>query len=245
MTGTEPSRGDLLDLAYPYAMDAVAEIERRHIDDRVATADSRTAAAFAAAVHGIRETLAALSVTAAVNPPPTLESKILRAIDDSGPDSRRRGGDLRRLSGRRRAIRLVVVAAVAIGAGAGAVVVADRIAGSHVEPVAGDQILRQPDARSRLIELPVGGTLTVRTSDRLAAVAVGFDAVPPPPPGQSYQLWVVSATGAARSAGVLTTMPTLDVTTEFAPADVLALTIEPAQGSPRPTSARLAVVPLD
>ncbi|MGW4326928.1 anti-sigma factor [Nocardia sp. NPDC004573] len=244
MTGTEPCRADLLDLAYPYAMDAVAEIERRHIDHRLATADSGTAAAFAAAVHGVRETLAALSATAAVNPPPTLEAKILRAIDDSGPDPRHCGGDLRRLSGRRRAIRLALAAAVAIGAGVGAVVVADRVAGSHVEPVAGDQILRQPDARSRSIELPVGGTLTVSTSDRLGAVTVGFDAVPPPPPGRSYQLWVVSATGAARSAGVLTTMPPLGVTTEFAPADVLALTIEPAPGSPRPTSARLAVVPL-
>ncbi|MEU2037275.1 anti-sigma factor [Nocardia niwae] len=244
MTGTEPCRGDLLDLAYPYAMDAVAEIERRHIDHRLATADSGTAAAFAAAVHGVRETLAALSASAVVNPPPTLESKILRAIDDSCPDPRRRGGELPRLSGRRRLVRLAVAAAVVIGAGAGAVVVADRIAGSHVEPAAADQILRQPDARSRLIELPVGGTLTVRTSDRLGAVAVTFDAVPAPPPGQSYQLWVVSATGAARSAGVLTTVPPLGVASEFAPADVLALTIEPAQGSPRPTSPRLAVVPL-
>ncbi|WP_280245212.1 RskA family anti-sigma factor [Nocardia abscessus] len=85
MTDTQPCRADLLDLAYPYAMDAVAEIECRRIENRLAGADSATAAAFAAAVHGIRETLAALSAAEAVDPPPTLESKILRAIDDSCP----------------------------------------------------------------------------------------------------------------------------------------------------------------
>ncbi|MFD8245750.1 hypothetical protein [Nocardia sp. NPDC059691] len=91
MTGAEPCRANLLDLAYPYAMDAVAEIERRRIENRVATAESGTAAAFVGAVRRIRDTLAALSATAAVNPPPTLESKILRAIDDSSPSADQRG----------------------------------------------------------------------------------------------------------------------------------------------------------
>ncbi|MEU6827038.1 hypothetical protein ABZ894_00140 [Nocardia beijingensis] len=112
MTGTQPCRMDLVDLAYPYAMDAVAEIERRRIENRLATVDSGTAAAFAAVVRRIRETLAALSVTAAVNPPPTLESKILRAIDDSGPDRRRRRGAPSEMSGLRRLARVVM----AIGA---------------------------------------------------------------------------------------------------------------------------------
>ncbi|MGK8522754.1 RskA family anti-sigma factor [Nocardia asteroides] len=80
MTDTAPCRADLLDLAYPYAMDAVAEIERRRIENRVDHADSDTATAFAAAVRGIRETLAALSAAEAVNPPPTLEARILGAM---------------------------------------------------------------------------------------------------------------------------------------------------------------------
>lgn len=112
MTGTQPCRTDLVELAYPYAMDAVAEIERRRIENRLAMADSGTAAAFAAVVRRIRETLAALSATAAMNPPPTLESKILRAIDDSGPDPGRRRGASSERSGLRRLARVVV----AIGA---------------------------------------------------------------------------------------------------------------------------------
>ncbi|MFE7744959.1 anti-sigma factor domain-containing protein [Nocardia sp. NPDC057455] len=243
MTGTESPRADLLDLAYPYAMDAVAEIERRRIENRLAKADSGTAAAFAAGVHGIRETLAALSATAAVNPPPTLESKILRAIDDSRPCARRRRGDLREILVRRRLARLVMAAAVTVAAGAGAVVVAERVAGSHAAAVTADQILGQPDAYSRVIDLSVGGTLTVSTSDRLGAVAVIFDAVPAPPRGRAYQLWVVSA-GAVRSAGVLTGVPPTGVATRFDPADVIAVTLEPAKGSPRPTSPQIAAVTL-
>ncbi|UGT66947.1 hypothetical protein LTT66_27395 [Nocardia gipuzkoensis] len=101
MTDSEPCRADLLDLAYPYAMDAMAEIERRRIENRLARADSGTAAAFAGAVRGIRETLAALSAAGAVEPPRTLESKILRAIEDSCPPPRR-GRDLRQIVQRRR-----------------------------------------------------------------------------------------------------------------------------------------------
>ncbi|MEU1993690.1 anti-sigma factor [Nocardia gamkensis] len=240
MTGTETSRADLLDLAYPYAMDAVAEIERRRIENRLAKTDSGTAAAFTAAVYGIRETLAALSATAAVNPPPTLESKILGAIDDSRPGARRR----RETLARRRVARLVVAAAVVVAAGAGAVVVAERIAASHAAAVTADQVSRQPDARSRVIELSVGGTLTVSISDRLGAVAVTFDAVPAPPPGRGYQLWVVSSAGTPRSAGVSTGVPQAGVATGIDSTDILAVTIEPANGSPRPTSPQIAAVTL-
>ncbi|WP_063052831.1 anti-sigma factor [Nocardia arthritidis] len=240
MTGTEFPRADLLDLAYPYAMDAVAEIERRRIENRLVKADSGTAAAFAAAVHGIRETLAALSATAAVNPPPTLESKILGAIDDSRPGARRRREVLRH----RRLARLMVAAAVAVTAGVGAVVVAERNAGSHAVAVTAEQVSRQPDARSRVIELSGGGTLTVHTCARLGAVAVTLDAVPAPPPGRAYQLWVVSSAGTPRSAGVLTGVPQAGVATGFDPADVLAVTIEPAKGSPRPTSPQIAAITL-
>ncbi|WP_280242664.1 anti-sigma factor [Nocardia abscessus] len=244
MTDTEPCRADLLDLAYPYAMDAVAEIERRRIDNRLAGADSGTAAAFAAAVHGIRETLAALSAAEAVEPPPTLESKILRAIDDSCPPTRRRGRDLRQIVRRRRLVRMAVAAAVVIGAGAGTVVVAERISGSHATPITAERILGQPDSRTRVVELPVGGTLRVSASNRLAAAAVIFDAVPAPPPGHAYQLWVVSSAGTARSAGVLTTVPPSVVATGLDRADVVAVTIEPANGSPRPTAPRIASVAL-
>ncbi|MEU7629718.1 hypothetical protein AB0C34_06985 [Nocardia sp. NPDC049220] len=124
MTESVRPHVDLLDLAYPYAMDAMADIERRSIENRVAKSDSMTAAAFAATVRRVEETLAALTVIDAVNPPPTLESKILRRLDQStchtGSDQRvRTVGRMPRLS------RLVLAAAV-IGA-AGAVAITEWI----------------------------------------------------------------------------------------------------------------------
>ncbi|WP_194833308.1 anti-sigma factor [Nocardia sp. XZ_19_369] len=74
---------DLLDLAYPYAMDAVAELERRSIEHRLREADPVTVDAFAAIVFGVRETLAALTVLDATAPPAELETTLLRALDES------------------------------------------------------------------------------------------------------------------------------------------------------------------
>ncbi|WP_327118233.1 anti-sigma factor [Nocardia sp. NBC_01730] len=243
MTETGQPQADLLDLAYPYALDAVAEIERRSIENRVATADSVTAIAFAATVHRVRETLTALSVPAAVNPPPTLESKVLQALDQSTgrarPEQRGKAvvGRVPRLA------RLAVAAAVVAVVGAGAVVIAERTIGDHAVRFTAEQILVQPDSRSHVAQLPGGGTLTVSTSARLGAVAVRFEAVPAPPSGQAYQLWLVTS-GVPRSAAVLTTVPQAGVLTRFDPADILALTIEPASGSAHPTSPPLAAVAL-
>ncbi|WP_406277980.1 anti-sigma factor [Nocardia sp. NBC_00881] len=242
MTETGQPHTDLLDLAYPYAMDAVAEIERRSIENRVAKADSVTAIAFAATVHRVRETLTALSMSEAVNPPPTLESKVLQALDQStghAPPERRGTA----VVGRVPRLAWLAVAAVVAGVGAGGVVIAERTIGNHAVRFTAEQILVQPDSRSHVAQLPGGGTLTVRTSARLEAVAVTFEAVPAPPPGQAYQLWLVSS-GVPRSAAVLTTVPQAGVLTRFDPADILAVTIEPAGGSAHPTSPRLAAVAL-
>ncbi|MGQ4599027.1 anti-sigma factor [Nocardia sp. R6R-6] len=253
MTDIEQTRTDLLDLAYPYAMDAVAEIERRHIENRVANTDSGTAADFAAAVHRVRETLAAMSALDAVNPPPALEPKILRAIDEScagGRSGRRHGA--RSMSGRLsprsvfrrlpRVVRLAIAAVLIVGSGVGTVVIAERFTGLHAAPVTAEQILGQADSRSQVVKLAVGGTLTVSTSDGLRMAVVTFDAVPAPPPGRAYQLWVVSPVGAVRSAGLLTTVPSAGVSTRFDAADAFVVTIEPAKGSPHPTSPCIATV---
>ncbi|MFR9749988.1 anti-sigma factor domain-containing protein [Nocardia sp. 004] len=234
MTETEQSRADLLALAYPYAMDAVSEIERRHIENRVAKADSATVTEFTTAVRGGREMLAALSEIDAVAPPQALESKILQATHGSGDGSRpARPSLLARL-----------IAVLIAGMGMLAVLIAGRITEYRTEAVTAEQVLVQSDSRSRVLELPVGGTVTVNTSGRLGVVAVTFDAVPAPPPGQAYQLWMVSAEGTVRSAGLLTAVPQAGVSARFDPADIFSVTIEPEGGSPRPTSVSLAMLAL-
>jgi anti-sigma-K factor RskA len=69
--------------------------------------------------------------------------------------------------------------------------------------------------------------------------------MPAPPATRVYQLWLISVSG-ARSAGLLTatsagsTPPVL--TTDIQPGNHLGITIEPAGGSARPTSAQIAVL---
>jgi hypothetical protein len=56
--------------------------------------------------------------------------------------------------------------------------------------------------------------------------------MPAPPASRVYQLWLISVSG-ARSAGL---------TTDIQPGDHLGITIEPAGGSARPTTAPIAVL---
>ncbi|MFE7797542.1 hypothetical protein [Nocardia sp. NPDC057440] len=100
---------DLLDLAYPYALDAVDETGRRHIEERVANADAATAAAFATSVRAIHETLAVITILDESTPPPELAVRILRAVAKQTAEIARRRAEL---FGRRRSRRLLRSAAV-------------------------------------------------------------------------------------------------------------------------------------
>ncbi|WP_107656721.1 anti-sigma factor [Nocardia suismassiliense] len=327
---------DLLDLAYPYAMDAVAELERRSIEHRLREADPVTVDAFAAIVFGVRETLAALTVLDATAPPAELETTLLRALDEAAgaPGERRDGfqrsgeatgasdpgGDRlpwsgeaagmpgegpRRLpqvddqivgrdasgngfhssdaatdppgtarnpfrrgnpgdsgSGRNgfhqaeeaaanhkrfqrlRWLAAAVAVIVAIGAGVGVLV---NRAGDPGSPgLTAQLVLEQPDVTVKSVPVAGGGTLTVRTSARIAAATVSFESVSAPSPGRSYQVWLVPLGGKAQSATVLTELPSTGpaLVTRFDPVDTLAVTVEPSTGSPTPTGDTIASVNL-
>ncbi|RJO69452.1 hypothetical protein D5S18_30285 [Nocardia panacis] len=90
----------LLDLAYPYALDAVAEIERRHIESRLAAADPNIRYAFLEIVRTTREVLARLAVLYETRPPSRLESRVMAALDTRPVPPWRRGFGLFRLSSR-------------------------------------------------------------------------------------------------------------------------------------------------
>ncbi|WP_030524505.1 anti-sigma factor [Nocardia rhamnosiphila] len=73
--------GDLLDLAFPYALDAVDSAEGAEIEQRVRAADPATVRAFEGTVRDVREAMAALSVLDARTPPARIEARILAALD--------------------------------------------------------------------------------------------------------------------------------------------------------------------
>ncbi|MEV6559711.1 anti-sigma factor [Nocardia sp. NPDC051756] len=240
MTDPERPGTDLLDLAYPYAMDAVAELERRTIEHRLRDADQDTANAFAAIVSGVRETLAALTVLDATAPPATLEMTLLRALDEATGGT----GKSRNRFERMRWLAAAVAVVVAIGAGVGVVVY--RSTDSGPTGLTAQLVLEQPDVMVKSVPVAGGGTLTVRTSARIAAATVSFESVSAPPADHSYQVWLIPLGGTARSAAVMTELPASGpaMVTRFDAVDTLAITVEPVAGSPTPTGGVIASVNL-
>ncbi|MEV0249506.1 anti-sigma factor [Nocardia sp. NPDC050712] len=228
-------RSDLLELAYPYALDAVSESERRAIDRRRERADHRTAVRFDAAVAAVGETLAELTVFDSCPPPAELEVRLKAALDEL----------VRTDSGRCRSVfrldRLVAAAVLVLAFAAGVGFLVYRANG---EPLPGivsvAEIEIRSDARARTVPVTAGGELSIRSSESLRAAAVDFLAAAPPPPGHAYQIWLSQPGGAPRSAAVLDALPSTPVVIAFATLDTLAVTVEPAGGSPAPTTTPIA-----
>jgi anti-sigma-K factor RskA len=105
--------------------------------------------------------------------------------------------------------------------------------------------LTAPGARIVTSGTTVGGTVTAVVSTRNHEAVVTTAGMPVPPASRVYQLWLISVSG-ARSAGLMppgsagSTPPVL--TTDIQPGDHLGITIEPAGGSPRPTTAPIAML---
>jgi anti-sigma-K factor RskA len=96
---------------------------------------------------------------------------------------------------------------------------------------------------------PVGGALgsgVVRYNGRMGVLVYSAQ-LPAVPPGKSYQMWLMPATGSPISAGVLEKgshdvgsvwLADVPANTE---AKAFAVTVEPAGGGPRPTGAQVLV----
>ncbi|MEY8015218.1 anti-sigma factor domain-containing protein [Mycobacterium servetii] len=230
---TEPTEFELLELAAPYALDAVSDAERVDIERRVAAAPRPLAAAFEAEVRAIRETLAVASAAIAVEPPPRLRAATLAAAESPG----------KRRSGWRNAAVASAAAAIVVGAVAFGVGVLMR---PHPPATVAAQVLAAPDVRTVSRPLADGTATVVFSRDRNAGVLV-MNNVPPPSPGTVYQMWLLSAKGAT-SAGTMGTAAVAPSTTatlsNLGASTALAFTVEPGTGSAQPTGAILAELPL-
>lgn len=232
---TNPTDFELLELATPYALHAVSDAERAEIERRVAAAPAPIAAAFNEEVRAVHETMAALSPAATAEPPDRLRSAVLAATAPAAvPISRR---------SRWRTATFAAAAAVVVGLGAFGLGVVMRP--SPTQTVA-EQVLTAPDVRT--VSSPLGpGTATVVFShDRNAGVLV-MNNVPPPSPGTVYQMWLLGANGptSAGTMGTTAVTPSTRATLDnLGGSTALAFTVEPGTGSPQPTGAILAQLPL-
>ena len=230
---TEPTDFELLELATPYALHAMSDEEQANVDRRVAAAPSPVAAAFADEVRAVRETMAVVSVATATEPPAHLRTAALGAV---------KSRDWRQLSWRTAAF-VSAAAAVVVGAAAFGIGVLMRPA---TPSTVAEQVLAAPDVRTVSRPLANGTATVVFSRDRDAGVLV-MNNVPPPSPGTVYQMWLLGAKGPT-SAGTMSTAavaPSTKATlTNLGSSTALAFTVEPGAGSPQPTSAILAELPL-
>ena len=239
----EPTHEHLMTLATPYALHAVSADEERDIERQVADAPPLVARAFNEEVRAVRETMAVVSSSTAVDPPESLRDRLLAAVD--GPPSVVQvapGASAR--SGRWRGAALAAAAAVVVGLGAVGVGFAIR---PEVRESAAEQIFDAPDVRTVSGDIPTGGTATVVFSRERNAAVLVMNNVAPPEKGYVYQMWLVGDDG-AHSAGTMDAGAVSPSTTAVLPdidgSQRLAFTVEPGSGSEQPTSAVFASLPL-
>ena len=220
---TEPNPFELLELATPYALNAISDSEREAIDRQLAAAPTTVARAFNDEVRAVRETMAVISAATAAEPPDRLRAVVLAGAQSDTPRrSRWRTAVLA-------AAAAIVVALAAFGAG-----VALRPAPT---PATAEQIMAAPDVRSVSADVAGGKATVVFSRDRNAGMLL-LNNVPPPSLGTVYEMWLVGDKGPV-SAGTMDTAAvtpsTTHMFTDLGHSSVLAFTVEPGNGSPQPT----------
>ena len=253
-------RDDLHVLSGGYVLDALSETERdsfeRHLQHCPLCQDE---------VRGLRETAARLGLAKTADPPPQLRQRVLAAayrtrqlpppVGDrierrrarvssmfgatSGPVRRR--PLIPRLAGALAAAAVAVIATLGINQA----VTRHQPASNGSASAAISPVVGAPDARTETAPTTAGGTVTIVVSaDRQAAV-VSVRGLRALPATQTYQLWVIAPDG-ARSAGLMSGTgragPLLAADVE--PGDRIGITVEPAGGTPAPTTAPVIAVPV-
>lgn len=233
---TDP-RDDITTRAASYAAGALTAAERRDIES-----DLRRDRRLATEVREFSETAALIGLAApAVAPDPALRAGILDAIAELPQDSRVVRGPW--LS--RPVVALLGAAAAAVLAVAGTMLDLDLDLVPR-EPSVVDQIVAAADYESASGDVVGGGTVKAIWSDSLDRAALLVSDLGAPPSGRTYQMWFIDAEGAATPAG--TFVPASAGTQSFAldgemeRGDAIGITVEPAGGSPSPTTTPIVVI---
>jgi hypothetical protein len=237
-----------------YALDALTDEEQADFDKHLARCPS-----CAEEVRGLREAAARLAMATAVTPPPNMRSRVLtsalrtRQLPPAGRNLLARAGRRtgpRRLSPSRAGLTAGVLALAAVVAFLLVTQVSTRsqLQRAQASNSAIAAVLAAPDARIETAPATVGGTVTAVMSLREHEVVVTTADVPALPGTRVYQLWIMTSSGAAKSAGLLTvtnsgsTAPVL--ASGVLPGDRLGITVEPAGGTAQPTTAPVVIMPV-
>jgi anti-sigma-K factor RskA len=250
--------GDLHTLAGAYAMDAVSEPDRARFERHLAGCESCRQE-----IRGLREATAALAAAAAVQPSDAFRDAALRAAAHTrqlppavgqapaGWTARDRGRRRWELRGWRSRLAVGLAGALAAVAVAAAVItygMQHRLDQAQLHDHAVAAVLSAPDATMMSAPVRTGGTATVVMSHRERALVFTAADLRLLPVAQSYELWLIGPAG-SRPAGMVPGssrggMAGPMVVSGLEAGDSVGLTVEPADGSRRPTSPPVVLVSL-
>ncbi|MFE5393297.1 anti-sigma factor domain-containing protein [Streptomyces sp. NPDC056568] len=241
---------DLHTLTGAYALHALSDEERALFEGHL-----RACPSCAEEITEFTATAARLASAVAVTPSPAMKQRVrqrVTTVRQVAPYVPRTPSAARP---RRRLPPLLLAACLAVAAGLGGVAAwehdraEDAVAQEQQARRQADElatVLAASDAVSRRIPLRGGASATLvvsRSHDKAVLAAVDMAA---PPEGKVYQLWY-DQDGRMRPAGLMDsdrTRQTVPLSGSANSASAVGITVEPAGGSARPTSAPLAVVDL-
>jgi len=238
-------------LSGAYVCDALSEDERAAFEAHMVDC-----AQCVAEVRALREVAASMAVAVSKPPPASLKAAIDAVIDVTGqvpsaPDAAAGGSGRPGARGLLRRMRAgwAVAAALALFAAGLAWRTVDQqhqISALNVQTTQMSQLLAAPDAYATRVPVTGGGSALVVDSRSRDEVAVTFAGLSQAPSGKTYQLWLITPAGSARSVGLMQAAPPRPLVVEgLAGESKVGMTIEPAGGSAKPTTTPVMIAALD
>lgn len=253
---------DIHALSGAYAVDALDDVERaRFVRHLVTCHDCQVE------VASLQETAAALASLTEVEAPRTLRDKVMRDITavrplppeqpagtsatrevppmraDRAPDGRRDRPDRPGRWRPRRWRAVVAAAAAAAVLAVGGFAVWRSLDQGTPPPTVAEQVLDAPDAARITQSLADGATASIVRSTSLHRAVLVTERMPAAPAGKVYQLWLQDPSGHLSPAGLMPAgrdqVVLLDG--DASTATGAGITVEPAGGSPQPTSTPIAL----
>jgi anti-sigma-K factor RskA len=227
-----------------YAADALPPEEREEVERHLATCP-----ACAQEVAEMRAALTRLAEAAAEPAPPALRARVLaevgrtRQLPPIPVRSGRRGRGRRWSTGTPLQVAAAALLVVALALGALLAQRQHQLDDQRQLVAEITSVLNDPNRLVTTADLTSGGRSTAVASHGKAVFLA--DDLPLVASDRTYQLWVISP-GHTSSAGLLGRGHTAQVLVPAVqPGDTLGVTVEPAGGSPQPTTAPLVALPLN
>jgi anti-sigma-K factor RskA len=243
-----------------YVCDALDEAERSAFEAHMAQCPE-----CAAEVAELREVAALMGAAVAEGPPASLKAAVDAQIEvtrQAPPIVTRTDGteqvepaepaeqvvEQRRSGGRGWRAGWAVAAALALvaaGLGWRAIDQQHQIDSLGRSSTQISQLLAAPDAYSARVSVAGGGSALLVDSRSRNEAAIAFTGLAQAPAGKTYQLWLMTADGSARSAGLMQVSPSTPVIVQGLSGEAqVGMTVELAGGSAQPTTAPIMVAAL-